>query len=154
MPPSLVTYAEKLPAARSAGASRRDEGHRGQATGGQPAEVLGIHGVVSSGGGWGVSGTGPTRTRMPNSLRTLGRRTQDGVVLAEDPIILLSVVLMALVARGDGVLGHLRLERILVAEAEVGPVAGLVLEPLRVLDRGLQAGELALEVAIAAGRFL
>src|SRR5881397_1726165 len=83
-----------------------------------------------------------------------GRRTQDGVVLAEDPIILLSVVLMALVARGDGVLGHLRLERILVAEAEVGPVAGLVLEALRVLDRGLQARELALEVAVAAGRFL
>src|SRR5881275_2956835 len=81
-----------------------------------------------------------------------GRRAQDGVILAKDPIILLSVVLMALVARGDGVLGHLRLERILVAEAEVGPVAGLVLEALRVLDRGLQAGELALEVAIAAGR--
>ena len=61
---------------------------------------------------------------------------------------------MALVARGDSVLGHLRLERILVAEAEVGPVAGLVLEALRVLDRGLQARELALEVAVAAGRFL
>src|SRR3954470_9132891 len=91
---------------------------------------------------------------MPNSLRTRGRCTQDGIVLAEDPIILLSVVLMALVARGDGVLGHLRLERILVAEAEVGPAAGLVLEALGVLDRGLQARELALEVAIAAGRFL
>src|SRR5205823_12184201 len=83
-----------------------------------------------------------------------GRRAQDGVILAEDPIVLLSVVLMALVARGDSVLGHLRLERILVAEAEVGPVAGLVLEPLRVLDRGLQARELTLEVAVAAGRFL
>src|SRR5436305_6698695 len=91
---------------------------------------------------------------MTNSLRTRGRRTQDGVVLAEDPIVLLSVVLMALVARGDRVLGHLRLERILVAEAEVRPVAGLVLEALRVLDRGLQARELALEVAVAAGRIL
>ena len=83
-----------------------------------------------------------------------GAAAQDGVILAKDPIILLSVVLMALVARGGSVLGHLRLERILVAEAEVGPVAGLVLEALRVLDRGLQAGELALEVAIAAGRLL
>src|SRR5437764_3202420 len=91
---------------------------------------------------------------MPNSLRMRGRRTQDGVVLAEDPIILLSVLLMALVARGDRALGHLRLERVLVAEAEVGPVAGLVLEALRVLDRDLQARELALEVAIAARRLL
>src|SRR3954451_7300560 len=91
---------------------------------------------------------------ITSSLRLRGRRTQDGIILAKDPIILLSVVLMALVARGDSVLGHLRLERILVAEAEVRPVAGLVLEALRVLDRGLQAGELALEVAIAAGRVL
>src|SRR3954468_15753799 len=91
---------------------------------------------------------------LPTSLRMRGRRTQDGVVLAEDPIVLLSVVLVALVARGDSVPGHLRLERVLVAEAEVGPVARLVLEALRVLDRGLQARELALEVAVAAGRFL
>src|ERR1043166_8264083 len=88
------------------------------------------------------------------SLRLRGCVAQDGVILAKDPIILLSVVLMALVARGDSVLGHLLLERILVAEAEVGPVPGLVLEALRVLDRGLQARELALEVAIAAGRLL
>src|SRR6478752_6240841 len=88
------------------------------------------------------------------SLRLRGRRAQDGVILAKDPIILLDIVLMALVARGDSVLGHLRLERVLVAEAEIGPVAGLVLEALRVLDRGLQARELALEVAIAAGRIL
>src|SRR5438309_11711092 len=81
-----------------------------------------------------------------------GRRTQDGVIPAKDPIILLGVGLMALVARGDSVLGHLRLKRILVTEAEVGPVVGLVLEALRVLDRGLQAGELALEVAVTAGR--
>src|SRR6185437_9729868 len=99
--------------------------------------------------GWDRPGHAP-----PISLRMRGRRTQDGVVLAEDPIILLSVVLMALVARGDRVLGHLRLERIFVAEAEVGPVARLVLEALRVLDRGLQARELALEVAVAAGRIL
>src|SRR5262249_33942934 len=91
---------------------------------------------------------------VPTSLRTRGRRAQDGVILAKDPIILLSVVLMALVARGGSVLGRLRLERMLVAEAEVGPRAGLVLEALRVLDGGLQARELALEVAIAAGRFL
>src|SRR6185312_5332582 len=82
-----------------------------------------------------------------------GGCTQDGVVLAEHPVRL-GVVLVALVARGGSVLGRLRLERILVSEAEVGPVARLVLEALRVLDRGLQAGELALEVAIAAGRFL
>src|SRR5690242_1632058 len=88
------------------------------------------------------------------SLLLRGCVTQEGVILAEDPIILLGVVLVALIARGGGVLGHLRLERVLVAEAEVGPVAGLVLDPLRVLDRGLQAGELALEVAIAAGLFL
>src|SRR5215831_10642759 len=61
---------------------------------------------------------------------------------------------MALATRGDSVLRHLRLERVLVTEAEVGPVVGLVLESLRVLDRGLQAGELALEVALAAGRLL
>src|SRR5262249_39651659 len=98
----------------------------------------------------------PARRDAPRSvsLRLRGRRAQDGVILAKDPIIFLSVVLMALVARGDRVLGHLRLERILVAEAEVGPVAGLVLEALRVLDRGLQARELALEIAIPAGRFL
>ena len=58
---------------------------------------------------------------------------------------------MALVARGGSVLGHLRFEWILVARAETGPVAGLVLEAIGVLDRGLQACELALEVAIAAG---
>src|SRR4051794_24466405 len=103
----------------------------------------------------GSLGAGP-QTGLPQSvsLRFRGRRAQGGVILAEDPIILLGVVLMALVARGDSVLGHLGLERILVAEAEVGPVAGLVLEALGVLDRGLQARELALEVAIAAGRLL
>src|SRR6516165_6893726 len=85
------------------------------------------------------------------SLRLRGSGAQDGVILAKDPIILLSVLLMAQVARGGRVLGHHRLERILVAEAEVGPVAGLVFEALRVLDRGLQARELALEVAIPAG---
>src|SRR5262245_62449434 len=82
------------------------------------------------------------------SLRLRGRRAQDGVILAEDPVRL-SVLLMALVARGDSALGHIRLERVLVAEAEVGPVAGLVFEALRVLDRGLQARELALKVALA-----
>src|SRR6516165_11220231 len=96
----------------------------------------------------------PARRDAPRSvsLRLRGRRAQHGVFLTKDPIILLSVVLMALVARGDRVLGHLRLERILVAEAEVGPVAGLVLEALRVLDRGLQSRELALEIAMPAGR--
>src|SRR4051794_5241401 len=78
----------------------------------------------------GVFGLKPARTPLPALLRMRGRRAQDGVILAKDPIILLSVVLVALVARGDSVLGHLRLERILVAEAEVGPVAGLVLEAL------------------------
>src|SRR5215831_2465154 len=86
--------------------------------------------------------------RSASLLRARGRRAQDGVILAEDPVRL-GVVLMALVARGDSVLGHLLLERVLVAEAEVGPVAGLVLEALRVLDRGLQARELALEVPLA-----
>src|SRR5262249_44558691 len=61
---------------------------------------------------------------------------------------------MALVARGDSALGHRGFKRVLVAEAEVGPVAGLVLEALRVLDRGVQARELALEVAVTAGRLL
>src|SRR5262245_18350611 len=87
-------------------------------------------------------------------LLARGRRAQYGVILAEDPVRLGGVVLMALVARGDSVLGHLLLERVLVPEAEVGPVAGLVLVALRVLDRGFQAGELALEVALAAGRLL
>src|SRR6516165_12394952 len=98
---------------------------------------------------------GPDRPghAVPTSLRTRGRSAQDGVILAEDPVRL-GVVLVALVARAGGVLRRLLLERILVAEAEVGPVAGLVLEPLRVLDRSLQARELALEVAIAAGRIL
>src|SRR5262249_34488465 len=67
---------------------------------------------------------------ITSSPRFRGRRAQGGVILAKDPIILLGVGLMALVARRDSVLGHLRLERILVAEAEVGPVAGLVLEAL------------------------
>src|SRR5439155_26723098 len=102
----------------------------------------------------GVLGRNRLAHAPPALLRMRGSRAQDGVILAKDPIILLSVVLMALVARGGSVLGHLRLERVLVAEAEVGPVAGLVLEALRVLDRGLQAGELALEVAVAAGRLL
>jgi hypothetical protein len=59
---------------------------------------------------------------------------------------------MALVAHRGRLHGRLRLERVLVAEVEVGPVAGLVLEALRVLDRDLQARELAHEVALAAGR--
>ena len=42
----------------------------------------------------------------------------------------------------------------MVAEGEEGPVAGLVLEAFRVLDRRLQADEVAHEVALAAGRFL
>src|SRR3954454_24417105 len=102
-------------------------GNRGSANGGPWDSWYRLLGVGDGGvsGGWDRPGHA-----MPNSLRTRGRRTQDGVVLAEDPIILLSVVLMALVPRGDRVLGHLRLERILVAEAEVGPVAGLVLEAL------------------------
>src|SRR5262245_33092928 len=87
------------------------------------------------------------------SLRLRGSRAQDGVVLAEDPVRF-RILLMAIVARSDRALGHLCLERVLVAEAVVGPVAGLVLEALRVLDRGLQAGELALEVALAAGCLL
>src|SRR5262245_61757001 len=61
---------------------------------------------------------------------------------------------MALVARGDIVLGYFRLERVLVAEAEIRPIAGFVLKALRVLDRELQANELAHEVAIAACRLL
>src|SRR4029077_14177607 len=105
-------------------------------------------------GMWACPGWDRPGHTLPNSLRTRGRRTQDGVIPAKDPIILLSVVFMAFVARGDRVLGHLRLERVLVAEAEVGPVVGLVLEALRVLDRGLQAREFALEVAVAAGRLL
>src|SRR6516225_10707249 len=88
------------------------------------------------------------------SLRAQGGSAQDGVVLAEDKVRLGGIVIVARVACADGILGHLRLERVLVAEAEVGPVAGLVREALRVLDRGLQARELALEVASAAGRFL
>ena len=87
------------------------------------------------------------------SLRTWGRRRQDVVVLGENPI-LLGTVLVALVAREGGAFGHLRLERVLVAEAEVGPVAGFVLEALRVLDRDRQPREVAQEVAFAAGRFL
>src|SRR4029450_4253080 len=88
------------------------------------------------------------------SLRLRGRRAQAGVILAEDVVRLAGVVRMALVARGDSALGRRGFERGRVAEAEVGPVAGLVLEALRVLDRGLQARELALEVALAAGRLL
>src|SRR4030095_15605833 len=102
---------------------------------------------------WACPGRGHPRHPLPASLGTRGRCTQDGVVLAEDPVRL-GVVLVALVAGAGGVLRHLRLERILVAEAEVGPRAGLVLEALRVLDRSLQAGEVALEVALAAGRLL
>src|SRR6516162_6600702 len=85
------------------------------------------------------------------SLRARGRSAQDGVVLAEDKVRLGGIVIVALIACADGILGHLLLERVLVAEAEVGPVAGLVRESLRVLDRGLQARELALEIAIPAG---
>src|SRR6516162_3416395 len=87
------------------------------------------------------------------SLRMRGRRTQDGVVLAKGPVRL-GVVLMALVACEGGVLGCLRLERVLVAEAEVAPVARFILEALRVLDFGFQAREVALEIAVTAGRLL
>src|SRR5690348_10741176 len=57
-----------------------------------------------------------TRTVL---LRARGGGAQDGVILAKDEV-LLSVGLVALVARGRNVPGHLPLERILVAEAEVG----------------------------------
>src|SRR6516225_664099 len=88
------------------------------------------------------------------SLRARDGSAQDGVVLAEDKVRLGGIVIVALVACADGILGHLRLERVFMAEAEVSPVAGLVREALRVLDRGLQARELALEIALAAGRLL
>src|SRR5438105_2240888 len=117
MPPSLVTYGEKLPAARAGGSSRPDEPSAivaamsaiaARQPGVSQRRILGFM-VESPGGG----GCGRVRDRpghaLPISLRMRGRRTQDGVVLAEDPIILLSVVLVALVARGDRVLGHLRL---------------------------------------------
>src|SRR5262249_31772143 len=108
----------------------------------------------SSGWGmWACPGWDRPGHALPTSLRMRGRRTQDGVILAEDPVRL-GVVLVTLVARAGGVLRHLRLERILVAEAEVGPRAGLVLEALRVLDRSLQAAEVAHEVALTAGRLL
>src|SRR5262249_8234643 len=93
------------------------------------------------------------RHSVPASLRMRGCRAQDWVVLGEDPV-LLGVVLVTLVARAGGFHSRLRRERVLVAEAEVGPVAGLVLEALRVLDRGVQARELALEVAVTADRLL
>src|SRR5437868_14277233 len=76
------------------------------------------------------------------SLRTRGRRKQDVVVLGEDPI-LLGAVLVALVARDDGAFRYLNLEGVLVAEAEVGPEAGVVLEALRDLDRDRQPPEVA-----------
>src|SRR5262249_5028880 len=101
-------------------------------------------------GGGGVRGA----PRSASLLRARGRRAQDGVILAEDPVRLGGAVLMALVAGGDSALGHLLLERVLVAEAEVGVVVGIVLEALRVLDRGFQAREPPLEVALAAGRLL
>src|SRR6516165_8937179 len=90
---------------------------------------------------------------MPTSLRTRGRCAQDGVVLAED-VILHGARLMTRVAGGGILLRGLGLERILVAEAEVGPRAGLVLEALRVLDRRLKAAKLAHEVALPAGCLL
>src|SRR5215469_4235373 len=80
-------------------------------------------------------------------------RTHDRVILREEPVCL-RVVLVALVAREGGALCHHLLERKLVAPVEVSPIAGLVLEALRVLDRGLHAREVALEVALAAGRLL
>src|SRR5262245_59129938 len=88
------------------------------------------------------------------SLRVRGGGAQNGVVLAEDKVRLGGIVIVALGARGHGVFSNLLLERVLVAEAEVGPGTGLALEAFRVLDRGLQARELALEVALAAGRLL
>src|SRR5215471_12120225 len=92
---------------------------------------------------------GPAMPPGYASLRTWGRRRQDVVVLGENPI-LLGIVLVALVARKSGAFGHLRFERVLVAEAEVGPVAGFVLEALRVLYRDRQPREVAQEVAFAA----
>src|SRR6516164_4442683 len=93
------------------------------------------------------------RRALSASPRARSHRAQDRIILAEDPIRL-GVVLMALIARGHSVLGYLRLERVLVAEAEVGPVAGLIPEAIRVLDRDLQTRELAHEIALAAGRLL
>src|SRR5690348_6780961 len=64
----------------------------------------------SRAGGCGAcSGRNRLAYAPPALLRMRGCRAQDGVILAKDPIILLSVVLMALVARGGSVLGHLRL---------------------------------------------
>src|SRR5919106_5510588 len=99
MPPSLVTYGEKLPAARAGGSSRPDEPSAivaamravaARQPGVSQRRTLGFMVESPRGGGWGRvrDGTGPD---TPNSLRTRGRCTQDGVVLAEDPIILLSV---------------------------------------------------------------
>src|SRR3954463_13463982 len=88
MPPSLVTYGEKLPAARAGGSSRPDEpgaivaatravaarqpgvsqrrnlgfmvsSPRGGAAGGQRGEEFGIDGIVSGGGGRGRAGEAP-----------------------------------------------------------------------------------------------
>src|SRR3954467_5395059 len=88
MPPSLVTYGEKLPAARAGGSSRPDEpsaivaamraiaarqpgasqrrtlgfmveSPRGGGWGGEAAEAVGIHGGVSWGGGGGGVGDRP-----------------------------------------------------------------------------------------------
>src|SRR6516225_8467241 len=71
------------------------------------------------------------------SLRLRCHCAQDGVILAEDQARLLGVLVVASVARGGRVRGHFLLERVLVAEAEIAPVAGLVLEALRVLDCSL-----------------
>src|SRR5262245_3418545 len=135
MPPPFVTSGEKSWALGAGGSSARisrdEPATTTTARRATPARLP----MISQYGvlifichlGSGVNAAVPAGTAAGSLLR--GRRAQGGVILAKDPI-LLSVVLMALVARGDSVLRHLRLERILVAEAEVGRVAGLVLEAL------------------------
>src|SRR3954454_16062234 len=139
MPPSSVTYGEKLPSARAGGSSRPDEPSAivaamraiaARQPGVSQRRTLGFMVIVSWGWGRGACrGWDRPGHALPTSLRMRGRRTQDGVILAKDPVRL-GVVLVALVARAGGVLRRLRLERILVAEAEVGPVARLVLVAL------------------------
>src|SRR6516165_10892837 len=97
MPPSLVTYGEKLSAARAGGASRPDEPSAivaatnavatRQPAVSQRSILVSMVGVSSDLGmrAW----PGPDRPghAVPTSLRTRGRRAQDGVVLAEDVIL-------------------------------------------------------------------
>src|SRR5262245_15165661 len=80
-------------------------------------------------------------------------RTQDRVVLREDPVRL-GIFLVARVALLSGFLCYLSLVRFVAAEVEVGPIARFVFKAFRVLDRSLQARVVTLEVAIATGRLL